>query len=295
MENDLKYIRFAILTLVMLLGLAACNLPAQQTSAPTQVDGLAYTAAAETIIAQVTASAQPTLMPAGETQQPDSPTTQEPAEAASATPEPSLTPTATLTATPAASETPSPTPVLEAIYYDDFSDETLWYTQDGERFSFYYDNGGYHITNDILGAAIWSVRGFEYADVGLEVDGSRQGGSADAYYGVVCRFSEDGDYYYGLVVADNGFYGILKMAEGELEFLGSGTDEAGIIRRGFGETNRVRGVCSDERLTLFANDQLLLEVSDSSYADGDVGLVAGNRVSGADLDVLFDNFAILVP
>ncbi|MBN1667006.1 MAG: hypothetical protein JW862_07945 [Anaerolineales bacterium] len=289
----MKKIHVMMILLMLVLWLAACNLPVEQTSVPPVDPGLAYTAAAETIIAQVTASAQLTPAPQDDVQGTAPEETEAMAPAASQTSEPSLTPT--LTETPTVTASPSPTPVLEAVYYDDFSDQTLWYTQQDERYGFAYGDGGYHITNNILGAAIWSVRGFEYADVGLEVDGTRQGGASDAYYGVACRFSEDGDYYYALVVADNGFYGILKMDEGELEFLGSGTDEAGIIKRGFGETNRVRGVCNGERLALYANDQFLLEVFNADYTFGDVGLVAGNRVSGADLDVLFDNFAILVP
>ena len=85
------------------------------------------------------------------------------------------------------------------------------------------------------------------------------------------------------------------MEEGEMEFLGIGIDSNNIINNGIGETNKIRGVCSDEKLSLFANDQQLLELEDDSLTEGEVGLVVGNQFSDVGIDVIFDNFALISP
>ena len=80
-----------------------------------------------------------------------------------------------------------------------------------------------------------------------------------------------------------------------MEFLDTGSDENDVIQKGVGEMNRVRGVCLGEKLVLYANDQKLLEVVDDSLTEGDVGLVAGNRLSDVGMDVTFDNFTLIWP
>jgi hypothetical protein len=273
--------------------LAACNLPLQSTPVEEQSPEAIYTAAAETISARLaqTELAAPITLPSETSilpvEQPSNTT------APSNTPEPTNTPESTLTPTP--SETPTPTENPEAIFTDDFSDTSGWYKYQEDDYGFLYADDGYHIYNNVLGAAYWSILAREYTRVGLEVDGTRLAGPDDGYYGVVCRFADDGDNYYALVISDNGFYGIAMMEDGEFDFLDTGTDEAGIIHRGMESTNRVRGDCAGNRLVLYANGQQLLETWDDTFSTGDIGLIAGNRLSGDGVDVLFDNFAILQP
>jgi hypothetical protein len=93
----------------------------------------------------------------------------------------------------------------------------------------------------------------------------------------------------------SGFYGILKMENGDKEFLETGLDENDIIKKGEGETNRIQGVCKGDQLILYVNRQKILEVVDDSLTEGIVGLVAGNGLKGVGIDVIFDNFALLWP
>ena len=95
------------------------------------------------------------------------------------------------------------------------------------------------------------------------------------------------------MISPDGSYGIAKMENGEDEFLAEGQDQTGIIHRG-DAPNRVRGECIGETLTLYANGQKLLEVDDDDLLSGDVGLLAGTRLSGG-IEVLFTYFAILEP
>jgi len=142
---------------------------------------------------------------------------------------------------------------------------------------------------------IWSIREKDYSSVAIEVDGTRLEGSDDSYFGVVCKLVDEGDNYYALVIGDNGFYGFGLMEEGEFEFLESGIDETGIIDRGLGETNRIRGVCNGNHYMIYANGELLLELWDDTQEEGVVGLVVGNQRSDLGSEFRFNDFAITLP
>jgi len=294
--NKLTHSRIVFVLAGLIVALmAGCNVSTQQPANALPPDAV-FTSAVETIVAEYTAEAAanpPTIVLPTSTlpapAQVESTYTLEP------TSPPTVEPTLTSTLAPTETSMPTTTSIPEAILEDDFSDTSVWYTGQEDDYGFEYADNGYHISNDILNGAIWSLREIAFTDVRLEVDATRKAGPADGYFGVICRFSDEGMKYYALVIGDDGFYGVLKMEDGKLEFLGSGTDNAGIIHRGAGETNRVRGVCSGDLLTVYANDQQLLEVWDDTYSSGDIGLVAGNKLTGVGIDVLFDNFAVLLP
>jgi len=206
---------------------------------------------------------------------------------------PTATPMPTHSETPTLS--PTPTGIPGAIFEDNFSNTNGWYKYEGEEYGFKYVKETYHIYNKILNAAIWSIREVDYANIRIEVDGKRVGGPDDGYYGVVCRFKDEGDNYYALVIGDDGFYGIGRMKDGEFEFLDQGIDEKGIINQGKSHRNRIRGVCNGKRLTLYANGEELLQVIDNTFNSGDIGMVVGNKLSGVGMEVEFDNLAILIP
>jgi hypothetical protein len=277
---------------MIILALTGCNMPTEST--PTEVippDAI-FTAAAETIAAQLSPTA-----PISELEQPVA-TTQVPIVESSPTPEPTATstPTETPTETPTPTGASTPTEIPQVIYFDDFSDTDSWWANDeDEDFGSKYTADGYHIYNNIKWGAIWSYRNQTYANVGLEVDGTRLEGPGDSYFGVVCNFSNEGDNYYALVLGDNGFYGLLLHENGESEFLESGLDEAGVINRGQGKTNRIRGVCNGGHFLIYANGELLLDTWDDSLEEGIVGLVVGNKGADGRAEFRFNDFAITYP
>ena len=283
-----KTIFFLIVLLLSAVLLAGCNLPFTQVTEETPPDAI-YTAAAQTVIAKFTQEAPVSPESGAEETIADTPIPElpEPTQTmiSTDTPAPTLTPTETSTATD----------IPNAILEDDFSDETGWFTDEQDNYLFEFKDGGYRIYNNVLGAGYWSVRYQEFDDIRIEVDTKKLAGPEDGYYGVVCRFGDDGADYYALVISSNGFYGLLKMEDDEKEFLESGTDEKGIIRRGAEDVNRVAGVCNGNRLVLIVNGEQLLEIYDDTFTTGDIGLIAGNRRTSAGVDVLFDNFAILWP
>jgi hypothetical protein len=179
------------------------------------------------------------------------------------------------------------------VFEDDFSFGIGWEVQREDNWSLTFGDGGYRIFVDFPSDAIWSVKSESYTDVRIEADVTRQEGPSDGYYGVVCRH-ESGSNYYGLVISPNGTYGILQKRNGTIQFLQENTVPSPAIQTGFGATNRVRGDCVGDTLTLYANGQRLLEVQNSDFPSGSAGMLAGTRRQ-TGLRVLFDNLAILTP
>lgn len=276
-----KRLLISTMIIIQVFILSGCNLPSSGTPpANTDTPDIVITSVAEITEAKLS----PTSIP--ETSIPKNSVTP---SAILSTPSPE--PTASFTPT----EAPTATEIPEIIFFDDFSDTTGWYTYEDDRFGFKYTADGYHIYNNLKMGLIWSIREQEYSGVALEVDGTRLEGPEDSYFGVVCKFADDGENYYALVIGDNGFYGFGLMDGGEYEFIETGLDETDIIRKGQGETNRIRGVCNGNHFLIFANDELLLDVWDSTLEEGIVGLVVGNQRTGSGAEFRFNDFAITWP
>ena len=273
--------------LVVAVVLSGCDL-LRTPPAPTPIPDAAYTAAAQTIIAQLTQIAPPETPTPPPTLAPSLTNTLLPTDTQTTTPTNTLTPTEpaipTLTSTP--------TNIPEILFEDDFSYDTGWYTDKGEDFSFEYAKGGYRISVDILNAPIWSIRERNYTDVRVEVDAAQISGAQDGYYGLVCRHT-DSDNNYALVIGSDGAFGIAKSQNGEFVILRTGTAVPGVIKSGEA-ANRVRADCVGETISLYANDQKLVEIQDNDFESGYIGVIAGTRLSGGVV-VLFDNFAIYEP
>jgi hypothetical protein len=269
--------------LIAVLVLTGCNMPSESTPTEVVPPDAVFTAAAETITAQLS----PTGPIVVEPEQPVA-TTQVSAVESSPTPEPTSTSTPT--------EAPTPTEIPQVIYLDDFSDQTTWYvSEESDRYGFSYTSDGYQIYNSIVNGVIWSIREQSFAHVALEVDGTRLEGPEDSYFGVVCNFSDDGDNYYALVIGDDGFYGLLLREDGETEFLETGVDETDIINRGQGQTNRIRGICNGGHFLIYANGDLLLDSWDDSLEEGIIGLVVGKKRTDGRAEFRFNDFAVTYP
>jgi hypothetical protein len=300
---------FLLIGLSIIFILAGCSLPASAPLPTAGADDMdaALTQAAMTIVAELTQNAPATEVPPVDAPTDTADSVEPTVILISETPEASATPEPTSTATPEEAEedqptatptgtpTPTVTPGGEIIYQDDFSNENRWFVTEEDDWSFYYDDGEYHITNELLGAKIWSIREFEMEDARIEVDGRRDEGPRDAFYGVMCRHSEEGENYYIFVVADNGFYGIGLRVDDEFEWLEEDIDETGVINTGDGAENRVTGECLDEQLTLFVNGEKIADALDDTLSDGVIGLVAGNQFGTMGVDAAFDNFVLIEP
>ena len=268
--------------ILILTVLTACG--QDETQMPTESIDQQYTVAAQTVIAEMTRLA-PTETPVPTETDPISTSTIQPTVTQTQTP----TQTTTATSTPA--EGVPELPGYRIILDDDFSDETGWYTSIEEDYGFRYTENGYQIYVNLLNAAIWSIRDVELTDSRIEVHAEQTDGPNDGYYGVTCRHL-DSDNYYGLVISNNGQYGILRMAEGEFEFIHEGFAPDGIINPD--GSNNVIGDCIGNTLTLYANGSKITALQDHTFASGVFGMLVGSRRQEG-VEVAFSHITVSSP
>jgi hypothetical protein len=127
----------------------------------------------------------------------------------------------------------------------------------------------------------------------VEVDATKNGGPDENNMGVICRFQNNDEFYYGLITSD-GYYGIVKMAQGEFSVIGREYIEySDLINQG-DATNHIRLDCIDDVLTLYVNGNLLDQQTDSDYPSGQSGLIIGTYDTPGT-DILFDDFYVYMP
>lgn len=287
-----SHLLICLASMVMLgLTISACGiLNPTPIPTPTAMPNIFFTQAAETIMAQIaqdlpTATITPT----------PAPPTNTPLPTMTYTPTTTFTPTEIPPASATAAASPTVTPTLfgvEALSEDFSLTDTGWPVVDSPNYRIGYRDFAYQIYVETVTSPIFSVRSWYYSDVQLEIDGQRRDGPDDGYYGVVCRFTEGGNYY-SLVISPDSSYSIFKSKGGAIEVLTEGIADAGAINGG-NKFNRVRGECIGSNLRLFANDRLLAEARDTEFKAGGIGLIAGTRLVGG-LDARFDNFVVLRP
>lgn len=175
------------------------------------------------------------------------------------------------------------------LFQDDFSSTSSGWERsvfDGGEVD--YLDGAYHIRVDDEYASVWALTGGDYGDVRVETDAVMAGGVDDNEFGVICRYQDDNNFYAGSVSSD-GFYAIIAIVDGDFTYLGNDAMMPSDAIKLGSEVNRVRLDCVGPQITLYANGTQLLSVTDSSFAQGDVGLYAGTFATPG-IDIAFDNF-----
>jgi hypothetical protein len=181
------------------------------------------------------------------------------------------------------------------LLYDDFSDPNSgWDRVDtGDYYTDYYSDS-YRIVVYSDMSDSWANPDHNiFNDVSIEVEATKNGGPDDNDYGVICRYQNMNQFYYGVISSD-GYYGITKVTSDSSTRLG-GEDMgySNYINQG-AATNYIRFDCKGDVLSLYVNGQLVDEQTDSEYTSGNVGLIAGTYDT-AGTDILFDNYSVLQP
>ncbi len=186
------------------------------------------------------------------------------------------------------------------LFSDDFSDPTTGWGEvhDSNGTLVDYDDGQYHIIVNYTTNFYWGVTGRVYPnDVRVEVDATPQAGTPEAApFGIICRYSNQGNInnFYMLTISSNGYAVIIKIESNNMTILSEGLlSPSSAIRTGM-STNHLRADCIGSALTLYANGTEILSVTDSTFASGDVGLVAGTG-DYIGTDILFDDFLVTQP
>ncbi|TLN15986.1 hypothetical protein FDZ74_08155 [bacterium] len=176
-------------------------------------------------------------------------------------------------------------------FTDPLSGWKVWVGEDGSSID--YSNGALRIFVNKAQFDYWSVAGKNYTDVHLESDIVKGEGPDDNDYGLICRY-KDQDNFYAFVISSDGYAGIIRVKDGDYQVLsGDSLQYNEAIQRG-ANRNRLQAVCQGPLLTFSVNGIQLFEVTDDSFASGDVGVIAG-AYDTAGVEILFDNFAALKP
>ncbi len=182
----------------------------------------------------------------------------------------------------------------KVLFSDEFSDpESGWNriaTSQGETD---YADGVYRIFVNEPDLDIWSMPGRVFRDVRVEVDALKVGGERDNRFGLICRAIRL-DSFYTFIISSDGYYGIGKIRGQEYNLIGMGAlQPSDAILKG-SALNRLRADCIGDTLTFYVNGHKLIQVNDSEFASGDVGLIAGTYITPGT-DIRFDHFVVYQP
>lgn len=139
----------------------------------------------------------------------------------------------------------------------------------------------------------WSVVGKNFGDVQIDVDARKVGGPDDNNFGIICRYVDKNNFYM-LVVSNDGYYGSAKLKDGSYSMIGMEQLQYSNVILPGEAVNHLRVDCIGETLRLYVNDVKLVEVQDSDFHSGDVGLLAG-AYQQKGVKILFDQFVVKLP
>lgn len=187
-----------------------------------------------------------------------------------------------------------PTLPSNILFQDDFADPTSGWDQINEENGITdYTDGAYRIFVNTIGTDVWANPGLSFNDVRVEADATKVGGDDDNDFGVICRYQGPENFYF-FIISSDGYYGIGKVSGGQQKLIGmESMPPSEIILKG-DATNHLRADCIGSKLSLYVNDQFLVQAEDSEFTSGDVGVMAGTLESPGT-DIRFDNFVVSKP
>lgn len=181
-------------------------------------------------------------------------------------------------------------PVTRLVFQDDFTDpESGWQEQAGPAGSMGYQESLFWIqvlapqTN--LVAALPENYWFP-EDIEIEVQARKAVGQNDNFYGVICRYQDDLNYYW-FVISSDGYYGIGKVKEGKPMLINRDQMPPSEAIQQNDSWNNLRATCTGSTLSLYVNGYLVDQQQDGDFASGDIGLMAGSGAAGQVI-VTFD-------
>ncbi|HNP84819.1 MAG TPA: zinc ribbon domain-containing protein [Kouleothrix sp.] len=134
---------------------------------------------------------------------------------------------------------------------------------------------------------LWKTMRGDYGNVAISVDTTLDGPPESAT-GLIFHYQDDKNFYI-FTVAGDGSYSLDLYDNDELKQLIDWTKSSAI--KGPGELNTLRVETQGDSIRLYANDQLLDEVSDSTFSRGKAAIVV-NTFDKPNVTVAFDNLVV---
>lgn len=184
----------------------------------------------------------------------------------------------------------------DIIFFDDFSTSNenwdTWDKPNESAVSFFEDGLIMIVSKPNLD--IITTNKISYPDVMIQMTAQKRLGTNNNAYGIVCRFLNDKNYY-GFIISSDGYYGIVKVIEGEYKLISSENLEFDENIYQDREENSISAKCEGNTLTLLINDIEKTSVVDEDLTVGKTGLIIGSFSETDEIAVLFDNFLVMVP
>ncbi len=200
------------------------------------------------------------------------------------------------TTLPQPGSSPQPTSAVKTeLFSDDFSHlrgewDSVTETANGKS---YYSGGSLHIRDNNPPLMVTSLRlNKNFTDFILDVDAKAIDGSLNNYQGLYFRDNDAGNYY-GAAISADGYYSIQKYENGTKQSL---TGSYGIFSRyintGINATNHIHIEVDKDAISLSVNGQHLSTVTDNSYKEGAIELMAQSLTLNSSTEVVFNNLVI---
>jgi hypothetical protein len=186
----------------------------------------------------------------------------------------------------------------KVIYQDDFSDPgTGWETMTTQQGRVGYNNGTYRMTLKVPSYLSIAKANKVFNDTIIDVDVTKAAGTDKSSFGVVCRATDDRNFYIFLINSA-GYYGIGKVVDGNGPVM-LGTDGPNMlktsdtIKKG-NVTNHLRVDCINNTLALYINGEKVSSVQDTELGNGNIGFVTRTETDSV-ADIRFDNLVVKNP
>lgn len=182
----------------------------------------------------------------------------------------------------------------DLLFQDGFSDPSSgWDRVRSDEGLTDYENHRYRILVNATNADFWSNPGLYFLNVKVELDAGKTSGPDDNDYGVLCRYQDTENFYF-LIISSDGFYGIGIVEDGEQQLLQPPQMyQSDFIHTG-SSANHIQVICDGPRLALTVNGEFIAEAYDSTFIDGDIGLIVGS-FDEPGVDIWFDNLTVTNP
>ncbi|MFN2281046.1 MAG: family 16 glycoside hydrolase [Anaerolineales bacterium] len=182
----------------------------------------------------------------------------------------------------------------DLLFQDGFSDPSSgWDRVQSEEGMTDYENDRYRIVVNAANADYWTNPGLSFKDVMVDVDAGKNAGPDDNDFGILCRYQDTENFYF-LIISSDGYYGIGIVQDGEQRLLEPPQMYQSDSVIPGDAANHLQAICHGSRLTLYVNGDLVAEAIDSTFTEGDIGLIVGS-FDEPGVDIWFDNLMIRNP
>jgi len=178
------------------------------------------------------------------------------------------------------------------LYEENFSSSkgSIWGGDLSANFSYYFDNGKYHLNVNKMNLLKEVSFGQNYNNSILEVEATQESSPNDNIYGVMVR-KVDWNNYYLFVISGDGYYSMAKLQNNSWTPESWNWKKSSAIHTG-NATNLIRVESDGDKFSFYVNNIEVDNYTDSSFSSGMIGLTTGTLYSPGAVTIGFDNLRI---